>query len=320
MRAAVRYQYCKPDDLTIARLPIPTPADREILVKVKATTVSWSDVGVLTGKPYAIRLFTGLQKPQRVITGTDFAGIVVARGEGVTEFQIGDQVYGFHDEGLGSHAEYIAVPLSKSVLKKPPHITFEQAAASLEGAHYAFSFLDKFRLEQGQSVLVNGGTGAIGNAAVQFLKYYNMQITVTCEPAFAGLMTSLGANRVIDFTSEDFTTLEPQFQYVFDAVGKSSFGKCKRLLTKGGIYISSELGPYWQNIWFAMLSPVLPGKKVKFPLPLSIHRSHAFINELLEKGKFSPLIDRRFPLEEIREAFRYVQSGQKKGNVLICYE
>lgn len=317
MNAAVRYHYCHPDHLKVQRISTPQPHAREILVKVKATTVNRTDCGVLTGKPYAIRLFTGLTKPVRPITGTDFAGEVVAVGKEVREFKEGDRVYGFYDEGLQSHAEYVTVPVSKPVRLMPANIGFEDAVASLEGGHYAFYFLDKFKLSPGDAVLVNGGTGAIGNAAVQFLRYMDVEVTVTCDTHYVPILLNQGAHDVIDYTIQDFTQLNLRFNAIFDAVGKSSFGACKRILTPRGVYISSELGPNWQNPMLGLVSPLMPGKKVKFPLPLSIHRSMAFIHDRISDGNFRPLIDQYFALSDISDAFHYVMSGQKKGNVLL---
>ena len=320
MKAAIRYQYCNPEDLQIANVPMPVAGDGEILVKVKATTVNRTDCGVLTGKPYIIRCFTGLKKPSRPVTGTDFAGIVVAKGINAGQFNIGDNVYGFLDEGLSSHAEYLAISVKKAILKMPGNITYEQAAASLEAAHYAYFFLNNLKLKAGDSVLINGGTGAIGNASLQFLKNLKVLVTVTCETNFIDVLRSQGADVVIDYTKDDFTKLNAQFDYVFDAVGKSSFGKCKPLLKAKGIYISSELGRYWQNPLLALLYPFIIGKKVKFPIPFSIHRSIKFINEMVENGKFKPLIDRRYRIDEIRKAYQYVLSGQKKGNVILTFD
>ena len=320
MKAAIRTKYGPPEVLSIITLGrIPQPKKDEILVKVKAATVNRSDCGLLTGKPWIIRCFIGMFKPRRPITGTDFSGIVVAKGDDVTDFDINDDVYGFFDEGICSHASYVCVSAKRSVLKKPINITYEQAAASLEGAHYAFYFLDKVNTGEGDKVLINGGTGAIGNAALQFLKYKRAHVTVTCPTEYVDVLKSIGADSVIDYTKDDFTKLSEQFDFVFDAVGKSSFGKCKPILKAKGIYISSELGHYWQNPLLALLSPVMRGKKVKFPLPYSIHRSMTYINELIEQEKFIPLIDRRYSFEEIREAFSYVLSGQKKGNVIISF-
>lgn len=320
MKAAIRYEYCNPDQLEIARVSLPRPSDDEILIKVKATTVNRTDCGVLTGKPWAIRLFIGLFKPVRPVTGTDFAGIVVDKGKNVDQFEIGDHAYGFFDQGLSSHAEYVAVSTKKAVLKKPENVTFEQAAASLEGAHYAFYFLKDLKLNAGDRILINGGTGAIGNASLQFLKHFNVRVTITCETEFVEVLKSQGAERVIDYQKEDFTTINEQFDYVFDAVGKSSFKKCKPLLKSKGIYISSELGENWRNPILALLSPFMVGKKVKFPLPYSIKRSMKFINELALNGEFIPLIDRRYRFEDIEKAYYYVLSGQKKGNVVITFD
>ncbi|RZL05727.1 MAG: NAD(P)-dependent alcohol dehydrogenase [Pedobacter sp.] len=320
MKAAIRYKYCNPGDLVVTGIPMPVIGREEVLIKVKATTVNRTDCGVLTGKPWLIRCFIGLTKPGRPITGTDFAGIVVARGSDVTHLEVSDDVFGFFDQGLSSHAEYVAIHEKRAVFKKPEHITYEQAAASLEGAHYAFYFLNKLDLKPGVKVLVNGGTGAIGNAALQFLKHFGAEVTVTCETDYVGVLELQGADKVIDYTKQDFTKLNEQFDYVFDAVGKSTFAKCKPLLKLKGIYISSELGPYWQNPLLALVTPLMPGKGVRFPLPFSAHRSIKFINELLVARKFNPLIDRRYKLDEISKAYQYVLSGQKKGNVILTFD
>lgn len=317
MKAAIRTKYCKAASLKVSELAVPEPGDLEVLVKVKATTVNRTDCGVLTGYPLAIRLFTGILKPKLVVTGTDFSGIIVAKGKNVDRFEIGDHVYGFHDVGIGSHAEYVVVPIKRAIMRKPVHLSFEQAAASIEGAHYAYYFLNKLALTPDTKVLVNGGTGAIGNAAIQFLRYRGVQVTATCDTKFVKAIESLGVKRVIDYTVEDFTQIGEQFDYVFDAVGKSSFGKCKRLLKPKGVYISSELGPYWQNLWIGLVFPLLRGKKIKFPIPFSIVESLQFIDQLLHLGHFNPLIDRHYLFSEISQAFHYVMSGQKRGNVII---
>lgn len=320
MKAVVRTKYGPPSVLHVKELQIPVPKKNEVLVKVKATTVNCTDCGVLTGKPWAIRLFTGLIKPGLKVTGSDFSGLVVAKGEDVNEFNISDEVYGFFDQGIGSHASYVCVSTKRAILKKPANITYEQAAASMEGAHYAFYFLDKVELKQDDKILINGGTGAIGSAALQFLKYKVFHVTVTCDTESIPVLKAMGADKVIDYTTEDFTKVDDQFDFIFDAVGKSTFGKCKPILKKHGVYISSELGPYWQNPLLALISPFMRDKKVKFPLPYSIQRSMAYINELLEKEKFSPLIDRVYRIDEVSKAFEYVMSGQKKGNVIISFK
>lgn len=320
MKAAIRYGYCNPDQLEIQRVPLPSPGHDEILVKVKATTVNRTDCGILTGKPWAIRLFTGLFKPTQSITGTDFAGIVVDKGIDVDQFEVGDHAYGFFDQCLSSHAEYVAISTKKAVLRKPENLSFEQAAASLEGAHYAYYFLKDLVFKVGDRILINGGTGAIGNAALQLLKRHKVRVTATCNDEFVEMLKSQGAERVIDYKREDFTKINQQFDYVFDAVGKSTFKKCKPILKPKGVYISSELGDYWQNLFLALLSPLMIGKKVKFPLPYSIKNSMNFINRLILSGEFAPLIDRRYRFEEIEKAYDYVLSGEKKGNVVITFD
>lgn len=320
MRAAIRHQYCNPDGLIVTKVPIPAMGKNDILVKVKASTVNRTDCAVLTGKPWIFRCFIGLFKPARAITGTDFAGIVVARGCNIMHLEVEDHVYGFFDLGLCSHAEYVVVNEKRAVLRKPENVTYEQAAASLEGAHYAYYFLHKLNLKKGVKVLVNGGTGAIGNAALQFLKHLGAEVTVTCETDYIEVLELQGADKVIDYTQHDFTKLNEQFDFIFDAVGKSSFGKCKPLLKQKGIYISSELGRYCQNPLLALLAPFMPGRHVKFPLPFSVHRSIQFINELLVNEKFKPLIARRYNFDEIGKAYQYVLSGQKKGNVILTID
>ncbi|WP_373550505.1 NAD(P)-dependent alcohol dehydrogenase [Haliscomenobacter sp.] len=317
MKAAIRYQYGPPRLLSVGEVPQPVPGAHEILVRVYATTVNRTDCAVLTGWPLAIRAFTGLSKPKLPITGTDFAGQVVGLGQEVNNFKIGDKVWGFNDNGLGSHAQYLCIAASGNVLEMPKNTSYEAAVASAEAAHYAVNFLNKIKLYAGQKVLVNGGTGAIGSAAIQLLKTMDVQVTAVCGTPHLAKIQALGADRVIDYTAEDFTQLNEQFDFVLDAVGKSTFFKCKRLLKPGGAYISSELGPGWQNIFLALSTPILGGKKVIFPVPTDIKKSMLVVQGLIEAGKFRPLIDRTYPLEKISEAFKYVGSGQKIGNVII---
>lgn len=317
MKAAIRFQYGPPTILRIQEFPQPVPKPGEILIKVHATTVNRTDCAVLTGWPLAIRAFTGLFQPKIPITGTDFAGQVEAVGQGVKAFKVGDRVWGFDDNGLGSHAQYLCIAEDKSVLKVPNHFSYAEAAASAEGAHYAVNFLNKIEVKADQNVLVNGATGGIGSALIQLLKAMGIRVTAVCATPHVGTIKSLGADRVIDYTAEDFTQWDEQFDFVLDAVGKSTFFKCKRILKPKGIYISSELGPGWQNIFLALFTPLFGGKKVIFPVPMGIKKSMAKIMELSHQGQFRPLIDRTYPLEKIADAFEYVATGQKIGNVII---
>ena len=317
MKAAIHTRYGPPDVLAVKEIETPVPGDDEILVKVYAATVNRTDCGILMAKPFVIRFFTGLFSPNHPVSGTDFAGVVEATGKNITSFKIGDRVFGFDNNGLNSHAQYLTITESKAVEVIPDNITFEEAAASLEGAHYAFNFINKVNLQQDHKVLVNGATGAIGSAAVQLLKYSGVSVTAVCSTKNVELVRSLGANRVIDYMKDDFTRDQEKYHFVFDAVGKSTFSKCKPLLLNGGVYISSELGPMAQNLFFALMRPVMRNKKVVFPVPTNIRRSVELVKKLLEESRFKPVIDRKYPLNDIAGAFEYVLSGEKTGNVLI---
>ncbi len=317
MQAAYRDQYCGPDCLTVRQIEKPIPGASQLLVRVQATTVNRTDAAVLTGKPFIMRFFTGLFKPKLPVPGTDFAGEVVAKGDQVAAFAVGDKVFGFNDQGLASQAEYMVIGEKAAVAKVPAGIDLITAVASLEAAHYAYNFLTKVKATKGQRVLVNGATGGIGSALVQFLNHLGLEVTAVCGTAYLERLRSLGATRVIDYQTEDFTKIPEKFDYVFDAVGKSTFKKCKPLLKEKGIYISSELGPYVQNPFLALLTALFPCKKVKFPVPADIPRSIRFISDLLVQGKFKPLIDRTYSLRQIAEAYSYVMTGSKIGNVVI---
>lgn len=317
MKTLIRTIYGSPDLIKIIDKEIPQPKNDEILIKVFAATVNRTDCGIFFGKPFIIRFFSGLFKPKMQTTGTDFSGIIVKTGKDVDLFRVGDKVWGFDDLGLSSHSQYILLSQFKPIKIIPEGLSFEEAAASPEGAHYAYNFLNKVNLKKGDKVLLNGATGAIGSAALQFLKYNDVYVTATCNTTNIELIKSLGADKVIDYTKEDFTKDIDKYDFVFDAVGKSTFAKCKPLLKDKGFYISSELGPKAQNILLALFTPIFGGKKVIFPIPTNIKRSLEFINTLIEQGKFKPLIDRIYPLEKINDAYKYVVSGNKIGNVII---
>ncbi|HMQ68088.1 MAG TPA: NAD(P)-dependent alcohol dehydrogenase [Ignavibacteria bacterium] len=318
MKAAVHYKYGSPEVIKIRDIEKPVPADDELLIRVHAATVNRTDCAMLTAEPWFMRFMTGLTKPKKIISGTDFAGVVESAGNDVKLFKTGDKVFGFDDNGLSSHAEYMTFSENNALAVIPGNISFEQAAASIEGAHYAYNFLNKVNIKSGQKVLVNGASGAIGSAAVQLLKNTGAKITAVCNSKNTGLMTNLGAEKVIDYEKEDFTGSGEKFDFVFDTVGKSTFGKCKPVLNEGGIYISSELGPYAQNVFYSLFTPVMGNKKVKFPMPVNRHGSVLYIKKLLEEGMFSPVIDRTYTPDKTEEAFRYVMTGEKTGNVVIA--
>jgi NADPH:quinone reductase-like Zn-dependent oxidoreductase len=314
MKAAVRYKYGPPEVLRIKEVEIPAPKEDEVLVKVNAATVNRTDCGILTGKPFLMRFFTGFGKPRSATTGSDFAGDVVALGTGVKSFKAGDRVMGFNGvKGSGSHAEYLVIPENR-MITIPGTFSYEDAAASIEGAFYASVGFRKLNPKAGEKALVIGGTGAIGSAYVQYFKHYGVRVTAVCAGEHAERVRSLGAEKIIDYTTEDFQNDKEQYEYVIDAVGKSSFLKSKHLLKEKGIYGSSD---GLKNIFLAKIMPLLGGKRVIFTLPRNLLEGLNFIKGLIEKGSFKPLIDRKYPLEKIAEAFTYVATGQKTGNVII---
>ena len=317
MKAVNCFRYGNHDALKIIDTKIPIPGDNDILVKVHASTVNRTDCAMLKAKPVFMRLVTGLFKPKKKITGTDFAGIVEKTGKNVSNFKLGDKVFGFEDMGIKSHAEFLIISDTNAIQLMPENTSFEEATSSAEGVHYAYNFLNKVNIIPGQKVLINGGTGAIGNATIQLAKYHDLEVTTTCRTEHIDALKALGVNTVIDYTKEDFTKNNEKYDYVFDTVGKSTFGKCKPILKGNGIYISSELGPGSQNVFYALFTPWFSKKKVRFPYPPNRLRSLKFIKKLIEEGKFKPLIDKTYALDEACEAFKYVITGQKVGNVVL---
>jgi NADPH:quinone reductase-like Zn-dependent oxidoreductase len=320
MKAAVRTRYGPPDVVRVAEVEKPEPKDDEVLVKVHATTVNRTDCGIRAAKPFFYRLFIGPLRPRQTVLGTEFAGAVEAVGSGVTSFQVGDRVFGFSGDRFGAHAEYMVIPEDGVLATMPARLTYEEAAPSTEGAHYALTGIRGVKVRSGQDVLVYGATGAIGSAAVQLLKALGANVTAVCATEHVELVKGLGADRVIDATAEDFTKDQQTYDVVHDAVGKSSFFRCRRLLKPGGIYLSTDLGPLSQNPILVLVTPLFGGRKVRFPLPKRDPRMVSYFKGLIESGQFKPLIDRRYPLSQIVEAYRYVETGQKIGNVVITVQ
>jgi NADPH:quinone reductase-like Zn-dependent oxidoreductase len=318
MKAIVSARYGPPDILQIKDVPKPAPKDDEVLIRIHATTVNRTDCGFLRGKPYFVRFVSGLLGPKRTTLGSEFAGEVEAVGKDVKSFSDGDRVFGFSGVNFGAHAEYMTVPEQSMLTTMPANLTFEEVAPSTEGAHYALNNIRRANVRSGKRVLINGASGAIGSAAVQLVKYYDAEVTAVCGTKNVELTKSLGADEVIDYTKEDFTKSGGKYDFVFDAAGKSSFGACKKLLKPSGIYCSTELGFLYQNAFLALWT--LGDKKVIFPIPRDRKEDAVFFKELIEAGKFRPVIDRRYPLEQIVEAYRYVEKGQKTGNVVITVE
>jgi NADPH:quinone reductase-like Zn-dependent oxidoreductase len=274
-------------------------------------------------RPVYNEAFNGLAKPKSPILGTDFAGIIESVGSNVKQCKVGDRVFGFDDMGLHSHTEYICLNENRTFATIPENTSYEVATASLEGAHYALNFINKVNIKPGDKIMINGATGGIGSALLQLCRNLGANITATCTADTEELINNLGASKTIVYTNTDFTLDTEKYDFVFDAVGKSTFGKCKPLLKPGGAYISSELGPGMQNVWYSLITlifrkmPGQQGKNVKFPFPHNIKGSIQHIKTLLAQGKFTPVIDKTYDFEHLVEAFEYVDSAKKIGNVVI---
>ena len=320
MKAAVHTRYGPPDVVQIREVDRPTPTPGDVLVRVRATTVNRTDCAYRAGTPVLARLVNGPVAPRAKVLGCEFAGVVEAIGEQVTAFAVGQRVFGYVEGRFGAHAEYLTVRQNASIAVMPATIAFEQAAAACEGAHYALSMIQAAKIRPGQQVLVNGATGGIGSAAVQLLRSLGAHVTAVCAASHAELVTTLGAERVIDYTVQDFTADSQRYDVVIDAVGKSSFARCRRLLHRHGVYLSAELGPHAQNPALAVVTPFLRGRSVRFPVPRHDQAMVEHFKALMESGQFTPVIDRGYPLDQIRDAYRYVETGQKIGNVIITVD
>jgi len=317
MRASVYTKYGPAEVATILDVPKPEAKSNEVLVKVYASTVNRTDAGFRSAEYFISRFWTGLLRPKHQILGCEFSGVIEEIGEQVTQFKKGDKVFGFNDKTCGGHGEYLTIAETDAITTMPEGISFDVAAAISEGAHYALVDIRAAKVKPGQKVLVNGATGAIGSAAVQLLKHFGADVTAVCNTKNVELVKSLGADVVIDYQINDFTNTKQRYDFIFDAVGKSSYGKSKPLLTDKGIYISTELGKNAENIFYALFTPLFGGKKLLFPIPSINKEDIQFLKERVEKAEFKPVIDRHFKLEQIVEAYKYVETGQKTGNVII---
>lgn len=321
MKAIVYTKYGPPDVLQLKEVEKPKPKDNEVLLRVYATTVTATECTFRRGNPFISRLYTGFIRPKNTKLGEEFAGEIEAVGKEVKLFKEGDQVFGTCT-GYGSYAEYICLPEEGTTLAiKPANLTYEEAAASCDGALTALPFLrDTGKIKSGQKVLINGASGSIGTFAVQLAKYFGAEVTGVCSTTNLEMVESLGADKVIDYTKEDFTKLGQTYDIIFDTVGKTSFSRCKGSLKQNGIFLEAaiEVAILPQVLLTSMI-----GRK-KAMIAATGMRSASertkdliFLKEIIEAGKIKPVLDRRYPLEQIVEAHRYVDKGHKKGNVVI---
>jgi len=314
MRAVLHDRYGPPDVLRLADVEKPAPKEDEILVRIHATTVNRSDCGWRAPHPFFSRIFTGLLRPKRKILGSELAGVVEAAGPAVTRFQVGDEVFGIK---AGAHAEYVCAPESRALARKPAGMSFEEAAAVCDGGIIALTCLRKANLQAGQSIVVYGASGSIGTAGVQLAKHFGARVTAVCNTKNLELVRSLGADEVVDYTREDFTRNGATYDVVFDAVGKHSFRRCRRSVKRGGVYVETDLGFMWHAPALVLLTRWVGEKRVTIPIPKYTQDEVVFLKGLIEAGEYRAVIDRVYRLEDVVEATRYVETGQKTGNVVL---
>lgn len=319
MRAAVHERYGPPEVMKIEEVARPEPGPRDLLVKVHSSTMNRSDCGFRAAEPFIVRPFSGLLRPRHPVSGTEFSGVVAAIGREVTDFAEGDAVFGrLQDERPGAHADYLRIPASGAVAHKPANLSFEQAAAICDGGMMAGMYLRTFDIARHPRILINGASGAIGSAGVQIAKAHGAVVTAVCKTEAIEIVRALGADEIIDYRREDFTATDAVYDVVLDVVPTSSLGRCRRLLREGGYYLSSELGPWCQHPLMALSTPLARSRvQVRFPVPFYRKWEALALKEMAEAGRFTPVIDRVYPLDEIVTAAAYVETGEKIGNVVI---
>jgi NADPH:quinone reductase-like Zn-dependent oxidoreductase len=315
MRAVVYNRYGPPDVLHLEDVERPVPDADEVLVKIHATTVNRTDCGWRSATPFLTRCFIGLLRPRRKVLGMEFAGEVEAAGAAVTEFAAGDRVFGV--KSFGAHAEFVCIRESGPVAHMPAGMSFEEAAAVCDGVCIALSCLRRADLRQGQTILVYGASGSVGTAAVQLAGHLGADVTAVCNTKNVGLVRSLGAGTVIDYLQEDFTKNGETYDVVFDAVGKQTFRHCRRSVKPGGIFVATD---GFRNLPLALWTSRVGDKRAALGMARYTKEDVLFLKELIETGKYRAVIDRSYPLEDVVEATRYVETQQKTGNVVLIVD
>jgi NADPH:quinone reductase-like Zn-dependent oxidoreductase len=315
VRAVVHDRYGPPEVLHLDEVERPLPRADEVLVKVHATTVTRTDCGWRSAKPFFVRVFTGLLRPRQRILGMEFAGEVEAVGAAVGEFEVGDEAFGV--TGFGANAEFVSVSESGALARKPPMMSFTEAAAVCDGASIAQAAMRKAKLDGSRSILIYGASGSIGTAAVQLARHFGAEVTAVCNTTSLELVKALGADEVIDYTREDFTENGKSYDVIFDAVGKHSFRRCRGSLKRGGVFLETDLGFLWHVPLLALLTRWVGEKRVTLPMPKYTKGEVRFLKKLIEAGEYQAVIDRTYQLEDVVEATRYVETGQKTGNVVL---
>ena len=328
MKAVILTDYGSPDVLQLQEVQRPVPQANEILVKVHATPVNFGDTLVRNFKTISprefsmptplwlpTRFFFGFNKPKIKILGSEFAGVVEEIGAEVTEFKVGDAVFGYRGQSMGANAEYLTIARDALIAHKPENMSFAEVATVPYGGLTAMTLLRKVDIRRGHKVLINGASGAIGSYALQFAKQYGAEVTGVCGTARVEMVKALGADHVIDYTQEDFTQNGQQYDLIFDVIRKTSFDACKNSLTETGRYllVSFKTKQLLQMLWTSRSN----GKKVICALSSETPADLRSLKELIEAGSIKTVIDRCFPLEQTVEAHRYIESGQKRGHVVI---
>jgi NADPH:quinone reductase-like Zn-dependent oxidoreductase len=314
-------RYGSPDNLQLKEVAKPIPKDNEVLVKVHASTVTKADTMMRRADPFVSRFFLGFFKPKNPVTGTGFAGKIEAVGKAVTQFNIGDEVFGETGVNFGANAEYITLPADGVLALKPANLRFEEAATITDGPLTSLNFLKNLaQLKKGQKLLVNGASGSLGTAAVQIAKYYGAEVTGVASTQNLELVKSLGADHLVDYTKADFTKSGQVYDIIFDTIGKSPFSKSKKALAPKGIYLSPKIsfGLLFQMLWTAKfgLKKALFSATGLLPHP-ALRSLLAELLEMMAQGKLKSVIDRQYPLEQAALAHRYVDTGHKRGNVVL---
>jgi NADPH:quinone reductase-like Zn-dependent oxidoreductase len=318
MKAIIYRKYGSPALLELSEIEKPIPLANEVLIRIHATTVTAADCMMRRGDTILSRILLGLVKPGKKyqLLGTEFSGTIEDVGMNVKKFKTGDEVYGFRGFGTGCYAEYKCMPENASVAIKPSNLSFEEAASVVDGATTALFFLkDKANIQKGQNVLINGASGSIGTFAVQLASYFGAEVTAVCSAQNTELVRLLGADKVVDYRKEDFTKSSEKYDILFDTVCKSSFSHCRNVLKPNGKYVVTRMNA--RNIIQSFLTKFGNKKKVIFAMSLLKTEALNTIRTLIEAGKLITIIDRQYPLEQIKEAHAYVEEGHKKGNVVI---
>jgi len=290
------------------------PGDEQVLVRIHATALTRTDCEVRRAHPFISRFYLGLRRPKQRILGSELAGEVEAVGASVSALAVGDHVFGSTGLRFRAHAEFIRMRESAPLVHKPAGMSFEEAAAVTDGGLKALTCLRAADLREGQKILVYGASGAIGTAAVQLAKHFGADVTAVCDTKRIELVRTLGADRVIDYTQEDFTKNGETYDVIFDAVGKRSFRRCRGSLERGGTYLATDM---LHHFLLALLTSRIGAKRVVFAIPRLTKKDVHFLRDLIEAGRYRAVIDRCYPLEEVAEASRYVETGQKTGNVVL---